>query len=360
MNIFENTFVLLLESNIKKYKDFNKDIYMQELEIIRIKNGECTHKCPYCNRILSSLLNYHKHIENLVCRKEAKNTCSSCGKYFSRKSNYDYHINKEVCTKNKKHDLLDMIKLNENGQENNLEINHPIQQNPNTNPTPQNPNTNSIQQITNNTTNNNTTNNTDNSITNNTANTANTTNIQTQNNNNQQNIIIAVSGKQDIEEVCKQVSKLIPFRYTKYKPSVKDLISYFNNPNKAIQQIIINEHFNPDKPEQMNIHNTNCRSNRMQVFDEDENGSERWITRDKTDVCDDLYEKSVNEMFFAKHNLKLKGYRVSAEKEKTMNDKIHQLETNKKLRKEYMDKISNLTWDYKNVVQTNRKNLIKN
>jgi hypothetical protein len=204
----------------------------------------------------------------------------------------------------------------------------------------------------NNTTNINNTNNTDNSTTNNNT-TNNTDNSIT--NNNQQNIIIAVSGKEDIEEVCKQVCKLIPFRYTKYKPSVQDLIGYFNNPNKAIQQIIINEHFNPSKPEQMNIHNTNCRSNRMQVFDEDENGLERWITRDKTDVCDDLYEKSVNEMFFAKTNLKVKGYHVDSKKEKTMNDKIRELETNKKVRKEYMDKIADITWDYRDVVHQNKK-----
>lgn len=343
MDKINNGYILLLESNIKKYKDFNKKNYMQELDLIKIKNSESKRICPYCDRILSSLLNYHKHIENSVCRKDVKNTCVTCNKYFSRKSNYDYHIKNQVC---RKKDLLDIIYQTDSDslqqtQNNVTQLVQPIP----------------IQQITNNTTNN-ITNNTDNS-TKNTTNTANTTNIQTQNNNNQQNIIIAVSGKKDIEEVCKQVSKLIPFRYTKYKPSVQDLISYFNNPNKAIQHIIINEHFNPDKPEQMNIHNTNCRSNRMQVFDEDENGSERWITRDKTDVCDDLYEKSVNEMFFAKHNLKLKGYRTSSEKEKNMNDKIHQLETNKKIRKEYMNKISDITWDYKDVVQTNKRNLIR-
>jgi len=247
--------------------------------------------------------------------------CLFCKKFFTRSHNYNYHILNNVCG---------LVEQNDNI--------HQITTKPNTTKP--------------NTTNN--TNNTDNSTTNNNTDNSTTNNIQTQNN-NQQNIIIAVSGKEDIEEVCKQVCKLIPFRYTKYKPSVRDLIGYFNNPNKAIQQIIINEHFNPSKPEQMNIHNTNCRSNRMQVFDEDENGLERWITRDKTDVCDDLYEKSVNEMFFAKTNLKIKGYHVDSKKEKTMNDKIRELETNKKIRKEYMDKISDITWDYRDVVQQNKK-----
>ena len=337
-NTMNDKIILML---VDYYKQISIKSYLEELEIYKKKIIEYEKKnkfkCQKCERILSSAVNYKNHIENNQCERIKGHYCDFCRKHFTRKHNYKYHVNNNICGL-----VINNIEDN-NNDDNNLE-NSPIQQNQLSPPIQQ------IQQITNNTTNN-----TDNS----TTNTANTTNIGTQNN-NQQNIIIAVTGKNDIEEVCKQVSKLIPFRYTKYKPSAKDLISYFNNPNKAIQQIIINEHFNPAKPEQMNIHNTNCRSNRMQVFDEDENGSERWITRDKTDVCDDLYEKSVNEMFFAKHNLKLKGYRVSSEKEKNMNSKINDLETNKKIRKEYMNKISDLTWDYKDVVQVNRRNLIKN
>ena len=101
MNIidkFKNSYVLL-EKNMQKYKNFNKDIYMEELEQIKIKNGECKRKCPYCERILSSVLNYYKHIEKSICRKQKINTCNLCNKYFSRKSNYDYHINNKVCNK---------------------------------------------------------------------------------------------------------------------------------------------------------------------------------------------------------------------------------------------------------------------
>jgi len=338
-NILNNTKTDLILILVKQYTQICIKDYYDEFEYykkkIEKKNNliNFDYKCNYCNKTFTRNHNYQRHIKKNIC------------------SNPDIN----VLNKRNKH-ILDALKKKPTQKlYQSTQSIQPIQsiQHTHTHTHTSTP----IQQITNNTDNriNNITNNTDNS----TTNTANTTNIQTQNNNNQQNIIIAVSGKKDIEEVCKQVSKLIPFRYTKYKPSVQDLISYFNNPNKAIQHIIINEHFNPDKPEQMNIHNTNCRSNRMQVFDEDENGSERWITRDKTDVCDDLYEKSVNEMFFAKHNLKLKGYRVSSEKEKNMNDKIHQLETNKKVRKEYMNKISDITWDYKDVVQTNKRNLIR-
>lgn len=358
-NTINDKIIIML---VDYYKQISIKSYLEELDFYKKKIADNQKKnklkCAKCGRVLSSAVNYKNHVENNQCVRVRGHSCNYCGKHFTRKHNYRYHINNNICG-------LVKDSINEN-IENQLDLESYQQVQPQTQSQtqsqiqPQTQAQNQIQQITNNTNN---TNNTDNSITNNTtntSNTANTTNIQTQNNNNQQNIIIAVSGKDDIEEVCKQVSKLIPFRYTKYKPSVQDLISYFNNPNKAIQQIIINEHFNPAKPEQMNIHNTNCRSNRMQVFDEDENGSERWITRDKTDVCDDLYEKSVNEMFFAKHNLKLKGYRVSSEKEKNMNDKIHQLETNKKVRKEYMNKISDITWDYKDVVQANRRNAIKN
>jgi len=99
MNIidkFKNSYILL-EKNMQKYKNFNKDIYMEELEQIKIKIGEYKRKCPYCKIKLSSLLNYHKHIEKFICRKQKINTCNLCNKYFSRKSNYDYHINNKVC-----------------------------------------------------------------------------------------------------------------------------------------------------------------------------------------------------------------------------------------------------------------------
>ncbi len=319
---------------VEKYKKITKEEYLDELEYYKKKidkyQQEHKLKCLVCGKILSSITNYKYHINSKKCMRKKGFECLFCKKFFTRSHNYNYHILNNVCGLIEQ---TDNIHLNIDDNKNKLS-------NSITNNTDNSTHTN------NNTNNSTNTNNTDNSTTN---------NIQTQNNNNQQNIIIAVSGKENIEEVCKQVCKLIPFRYTKYKPSVRDLIGYFNNPNKAIQQIIINEHFNPDKPEQMNIHNTNCRSNRMQVFDEDENGIERWITRDKTDVCDDLYEKSVNEMFFAKTNLKVKGYHVDSKKEKTMNDKIKELETNKKVRKEYMDKIADVTWDYRDVVQQNKK-----
>ncbi len=321
-NYSENEILLFVE----KYKKITKEEYLDELEYYKKKIDKYQQdhklKCLVCGKVLSSITNYKYHINSRKCMRNKGFECLFCKKFFTRSHNYNYHILNNVCG---------LVEQNDNMHQNITK--------PNTN---------------NNTTNINNTNNTDNSTTNNNTDNSTTNNIQTQNN-NQQNIIIAVSGKEDIEEVCKQVCKLIPFRYTKYKPSVRDLLGYFNNPNKAIQQIIINEHFNPAKPEQMNIHNTNCRSNRMQVFDEDENGLERWITRDKTDVCDDLYEKSVNEMFFAKTNLKVKGYHIDSKKEKTMNDKIRELETNKKVRKEYMDKISDITWDYRDVVQQNKK-----
>jgi hypothetical protein len=40
INKFKNSYILL-EKNIQKYKNFNKDIYIKELEQIKIKNGEC-------------------------------------------------------------------------------------------------------------------------------------------------------------------------------------------------------------------------------------------------------------------------------------------------------------------------------
>ena len=138
------------------------------------------------------------------------------------------------------------------------------------------------------------------------------------------------------------------------------LIDYYDNPNRAIQHIVNYQHFNPKKPQQMNVHNTNCRSNRVQVFDEDENGDERWITKNKMDVCEDIYEKSVNELYFAKNKLEKNGIIVDQQKQKRMNEKINEFETDEKIRKEYINKIADITWDGRNIVNLNKKNLIMN
>ena len=319
MNNIDKDYINLLDIVINNYKKLDINKYFRELDEIKKINDkkDIKYKCEYCNKNLSSFINYNHHIKNNICRKNNKNVCTICNRKFTRKTSYYYHIDNNVCMKNRIYNDSKQIG----------DIPQNITNNNNSNKT----------------TNNNTTNNTTNNI-----------------HNNQQNIIIAVNNKEDIEEVCKQVCKLIPFRYTKYNTPIDKLIEYYNNPNCAIQKIVNGEHFNPEKPEQMNIHNTNCRSNRIQVFDTDENGNEMWITKDKMDICEDLYEKSVNELYFAKNRLESYGIKIDVKKENIMNEKINELETDLKIKKDYMNKIADITWDSRKLVELNKKNLLTN
>ena len=76
------------------------------------------------------------------------------------------------------------------------------------------------------------------------------------------------------------------------------------------------------------------------------------------DVCEDIYEKSVNELYFAKNKLEKNGIIVDQQKQKRMNEKINELETDDKIRKEYINKIADITWDGRNIVNSNKKNIL--
>jgi len=119
MNI-DKSYILLLESNIAKYKDFSIENYMSELEKIKTTKLTKLKKlkiCPYCDKKISSYLNYKYHVNNLICKKEVKNKCTTCQKVFSRKNNYEYHISHSVC-KNKNNNTYDEI-YKENNLDNN-------------------------------------------------------------------------------------------------------------------------------------------------------------------------------------------------------------------------------------------------
>lgn len=74
-----------LEKSINKYKNLNTNILIAKLDKIKINHNKNKLKCPFCNKKLSSLLNYYSHINKFICRRDAKNTCEKCKKYFSRK-----------------------------------------------------------------------------------------------------------------------------------------------------------------------------------------------------------------------------------------------------------------------------------
>jgi hypothetical protein len=150
---------------------------------------------------------------------------------------------------------------------------------------------------------------------------------------------------------------MIPFRDASYKISTKKYLEYANNPEQAIKKFVKDEHLNPNKPDRMNILNTNPRSNRVQLFDYDDDFICRWQTKDKTDVAELLFDRGVNILFFAKTMLSAAGIKLDPKKETQLNAKIKEYENDDKIKKKYVNMISDLTYDYRDIVSSNKKNI---
>ncbi len=80
-------------------------------EEIKIKTTLKKNQCENCKRILSSSLNYKKHIKSNVC-KEKIFFCNKCNKIFQKKQNLQYHIEHDVCNKNLIENINDNINDN--------------------------------------------------------------------------------------------------------------------------------------------------------------------------------------------------------------------------------------------------------
>jgi hypothetical protein len=265
-------------------------------------------KCENCGKKLSSKSNYNNHIQSNICKRSYIFKCKLCETIFKCKQNLNKHIVKNICR-------------------NTNQINTPICI----------PNTTKIIN------NNNSTN-----TTNNMTNSQNTTNIGTLNNNIQINV--NTNSTEDLQKVV----NLLPFRETGYKVSTEKYLEYANNPEHAIKQFIKEYHFNPDKPERMNILNTNRRDNRVQLFDYDDDFICRWQTKDKSKIIELLYDRGMNHLFFAKMMLDGAGVKLDPKKEKKLKEKIKEYEDDK-VKKQCLDMISDMTYDYRDMIENNKK-----
>jgi hypothetical protein len=199
-----------------------------------------------------------------------------------------------------------------------------------------------------------------NNITNNITNIANTniTNDNITNNNNQIiNINLPNSTNVDKNVVNQVVDivEMLPFRNSKYDISPKKYLEYAKNPETAIKSFVKDEHFNPKKPERMNVLDTNSRSNKINVFDYDEDFNVRWLLRSKEDIYYLLYNRGVNNLFVAKNILNTHGIKLDIITEQRLNEKIKEYENDEKSKKEQINMISNLTYNYREIVATNKK-----
>ena len=314
--ICNNLFTIM----IKKYININITKIKKEIKQIKTK---IKYKCDICNKIMKTAKNYNYHIQNNVCIKVNKLKCNKCNKIFTDKRSLIYHINNNVC-KN-----INNNKINNN--EISTNINNPI-----------NIQTQNIQ--------------TQNNQNNHNHNNINNINI---NLNNTNDININLNNTNDIQKVV----DMIPFRNVKYNISPEKYLEYAKYPERAIKSFIKDEHFNPNKPERMNILNTNRRDNKVQVLDRDDYDEIRWMIKSKTDINELLYDRGVNHLYVAKNILEANGIFLDARTKQRLNDKINEYETDDKSKKEQIDMISDFTYNYRDIVETNKKinnKLIKN
>ena len=278
-----------------------------------------------CNSLLTVILKKYKkiNINNYMIELEKiknnlincdKYSCKNCFKLFTVKHNYLYHINKDVCKRIK---YFECEKCGKMFKEKKNMIYH--QKNFVCNK-------------------------------NNIINIINTQNIGNQTINTQ-NIYIAVNNTSDL----KKVTDLLPFRNASYNITPEKYLEYANNPEQAIKRFIKDQHFNPNKPERMNILNTNARSNRVQIFDRDDDNICRWMTKDKATVSELLYDRGVNHLFIAKDIIEANGMILDPKKEVNLKEKINEYETDPKIKKQYIGMISDLSYDYHNMIEENRK-----
>jgi len=263
-------------------------------------NKKSNFSCENCKKIFTELKNLKYHLDKKVCYKIKEYKCEKCNKIFEQKKGYQYHIKNNVC-------------------ENKVNIQT---------------NTNLVNNISN---------------VSNTAN--NTQNIGTQ-------ININVGATKDLQEVV----ELLPFRNASYKISPKKYLEYASNPEQAIKKFVKDQHFNPDMPERMNLLNTNRRDNRVQLFDFDDDFICRWLTRDKSKICELLVDRAVNTLFFAKDNLARAGIKLDSTKEADIKQIIKKIENDENFKKKYIDLVADLTYDYKDIIKSTLKelNLLEN
>ena len=195
-----------------------------------------TYNCIKCKYTTPSKYNYERHIKSLLHKNQIEDTptfiCKYCEQSYKHKSSLSKHI-KYSCTKNKDEDLKELVRL----------LNSQLQ-----------------------------------------------------------------SQSQQIQTQAKQIEKLMgkleingSFNTTNIQNNIQ-LLSYKNSDtshltqtdyeecikkvNFCVMKLIEKIHFNPDKPENMNIYISNMKNKYLMVYD-----GKNWNIANKTEEIDKLYEE---------------------------------------------------------------------
>jgi hypothetical protein len=216
------------------------------------------YECKICSFITNHRTNYKKHlltdkhnrkereIEKIQERKNIETICKYCDKKFSCKQSMYYHI-KYNCKKNNDEDIKELVRLLNKERSERKEDKEQI------------------------------------------------ANLQKQ--------IDKLSGKLEININTTNIQNNFILSYNETDTSHltdKDYESAINKVNNSIKYLIEKIHFNPEKPENMNIFIPNLKNKYLMLF---ENGS--WQTKSRKDEIDFLKstkEDLINEWFEANKN----------------------------------------------------------
>jgi DNA-directed RNA polymerase subunit RPC12/RpoP len=286
---------LNFDNQIKKYKNFNS--FNLILCFFRYSDKDNIFKGFEGRRELGKELERELEVKNENLEKKSVLRCEKCKKIFKSIKGFKKHILSNYCEIEKKSTNMYEKITNKNSN---------IIRNTTTN-------------ITNNTINN-TTNNTTNNIT----------------------------------------INLIPFdsvRYENLPNSIRK--NLLETPGLSIQKLLLYEHFNKNKPNQLNILYCNRRDSKMLIYDESELSNNGWSTRNKDEICEIILNKAVYAIEDVvncndenNNNLKIKDYKIDA-----INRLIKDVDNEKKFRKEMKENICDICYDNNNIVKNNKNKI---
>jgi hypothetical protein len=154
---------------------------------------------------------------------------------------------------------------------------------------------------------------------------------------------------------------LIPFDSVRYENLPTNLRkNLLETPGLSIQKLILYEHFNKNKSNQLNILYCNRRDSKMLIYDESELSNNGWSTRNKDEICEIILNKAVyaiedviNDNDENNNNLQIKDYKIDA-----ITRLIKDVDNEKKFRKEIKENIYDICYDNKNIVKNNKNKCI--
>jgi hypothetical protein len=156
---------------------------------------------------------------------------------------------------------------------------------------------------------------------------------------------------------------LIPFDSVRYENLPFNLRkNLLETPGLSIQKLILYEHFNKNKPNQLNILYCNRRDSKMLIYDKSELSNNGWSTRNKDEICEIILNKAmyaiedvINDNDENNNNLQIKDYKIDA-----ITRLIKEIDNEKKFRKEIKENIYDICYDNNYIVKNNKNKLITN